>query len=95
MIDIKLVQSLKAKLDIYEDAAKAPAVDAETKAGIEMLGCTVRRMIKAVEDGRAEDAGLETLTFSRQASDAYFDQPSGFKDLAAVVSELRKSLGRL
>ncbi len=86
------IDELKQSLITYEAVAKTSNVDSETKDGIEMIANTVKRLVAALENDDADKAFLETLTFSRQASDVYFEQPESFKRLASVIGGIRRVL---
>lgn len=91
-MDQVAIAELNQRLVAYESAASMPNIDGEMRAGIEMIVATVRRLIVSLEDNDPDKSRLESLTFSRQASDAYFNQPESFKPLAAVVGKVRKEL---
>ncbi|MBZ2188664.1 hypothetical protein K8B33_15920 [Alcanivorax sp. JB21] len=82
----------ETELHAYTMDIPAPGVDEERRAGMEMIAATAQRLIDALDCNDLSKAKLEVLTFSRQGSDVYFEQPESFKPLAKAIGEIRKEI---
>lgn len=91
-MNMQLVEKLELALNAYRGDLPTLGVYKEKRDGMEMISGTVQRLIDALEREDVDSAKLEVLTFSRQASDVYFEQPASFRNLAKLVGKIRKEI---
>lgn len=87
-----LAKQLEAALRAYREDRPSSGTDDEKRDGMAMIGATVQRLIEALERGDISSAKMEILTFSKQSSDVYFEQPRSFRKLAEWVGKVRKEI---
>ncbi len=85
----ELIKSLSNALNDYQKIINTTK-DKEKTQDYTALANITERLIESMENDDTNKIKVGLLSFSRQASDSYSEQPSEFKELSKNINKIKK-----